>query len=217
MAKIPVEARIKPSRQHLAALLATFLVFPRVADADQPWRLAALMPAPISPVATIPRLRTDATPERHPALRALAENSIYDETNPAYLQLQRLQDASRDLKRDDVGFPDWMEALRSGAIAPRASVSGQSAMAALDLDIVMKNTKEMPNVLFPHRSHTLWLDCSNCHPVPFLPLAGRNTVNMSEIFRGQYCGMCHDRVAFVTFFACARCHNVAQNAPPRSP
>jgi c(7)-type cytochrome triheme protein len=81
-------------------------------------------------------------------------------------------------------------------------------MNVLDLDVVMKNTKEMPYVRFPHQSHTLWLDCSNCHPVPFVPKSGANPVSMNEIFRGQYCGMCHDRVAFITFFSCDRCHSI---------
>jgi hypothetical protein len=37
---------------------------------------------------------------------------------------------------------------------------------------------------------------------------------MINIFRGQYCGKCHDRVAFVTFFSCYRCHSQPQNPPP---
>lgn len=32
---------------------------------------------------------------------------------------------------------------------------------------------------------------------------------MNDIFRGRYCGMCHDRVAFVTYFSCERCHSAA--------
>jgi len=80
--------------------------------------------------------------------------------------------------------------------------------------VILKNTKEMPWVRFPHSSHTLWLDCSNCHPAPFVAKAGANTIMMADIFRGKYCGMCHDRVAFVTFFSCARCHSVPQPTAP---
>ena len=36
-------------------------------------------------------------------------------------------------------------------------------MQVLKLDIVMRNTAEMPYVTFPHESHTMWLECSNCH------------------------------------------------------
>jgi c(7)-type cytochrome triheme protein len=74
----------------------------------------------------------------------------------------------------------------------------------------MKNTKEMPFVRFPHYAHTLWLDCSNCHPAPFEPRSGSTSITMADIFRGKYCGMCHDRVAFITFFSCQRCHSVPQ-------
>ncbi len=78
----------------------------------------------------------------------------------------------------------------------------------LDLDVIMRNTREMPPVRFPHKAHTLWLACANCHPEPFEPRAGANRIAMADIFRGRYCGVCHDRVAFITFYSCPRCHSV---------
>ncbi|NJD36378.1 MAG: hypothetical protein FIA96_16380 [Betaproteobacteria bacterium] len=176
--------------------------------------VAGLKAAPsVAPVEDA-RTAVGETPvaELHPARVALERNRIYDESNPDFSRLQRIDDATRHMKRDAVGFPDWMAALRSGAIAPRAGHSPAATMNVLDLDVTMKNTKEMPHVRFPHQSHTLWLDCSNCHPVPFIPKAGANPISMSEIFRGRYCGMCHDRVAFITFFSCDRCHSVPQGA-----
>lgn len=184
-----------------------------LALAGEPLRLAVLMPAPnLAPVAPSPPRPAAPAEEVHPARRALELNPIHDTSNPNYFRLQRMDEATRDVKRDALGFPDWMAALRSGAIAPRADLLGTGKMNVLDLDVVMKNTKEMPYVLFPHQSHTLWLDCSNCHPAPFLPKNGANPVSMDSIFRGNYCGMCHDRVAFITFYACNRCHSVAQDA-----
>lgn len=150
--------------------------------------------------------------EIHAARRALDLHQIYDESNRASVNLQRIDEATAQLKQDALGFPDWMAAIRSGAIKPRAGLLESDKMRVLNLDIVMKNTKEMPHVLFPHLSHTLWLDCSNCHPAPFVEKTGANPVSMTEIFRGKYCGMCHDRVAFITFYACARCHSVPQAA-----
>lgn len=144
----------------------------------------------------------------HAARRAIDFDDLYDPANPDLKFLQRHNEATRNLPRDAVGFPDWMRALREGAINPRAGVRGTKSMDVLDLDIVMRNTKEMPNVRFPHRSHTLWLACSNCHPALFNPVAGSNPIRMADIFRGQFCGMCHDRVAFITFFSCDRCHSV---------
>jgi c(7)-type cytochrome triheme protein len=182
--------------------------------AAEPMRLANLKAAPnVPPVVEVPGAGAAASGrEIHPARRALEQNPIYDETNPDLSRLQRIEEATRDMPHDAIGFPDWMAALRTGAISPQAGLSRSEKMQVLDLDIVMRNTKEMPHVLFPHRSHTLWLDCSNCHPAPFLPQAGVNPVSMSQIFRGKYCGMCHDRVAFITFFSCERCHSVAQGA-----
>lgn len=176
--------------------------------------LAGLKAAPmVAPVDDPPPARTeDAVVEMHPARLALERNPIHDESNPDFHRLQRIDEATRYIKRDAVGFPDWMAALRSGAISPLAGMSASERMNVLDLNVVMKNTKEMPHVLFPHLSHTLWLDCSNCHPSPFLPKVGANQVSMSEIFRGKYCGMCHDRVAFITFFSCDRCHSAPQKS-----
>jgi len=187
------------------------------AFASEKFRLAALKAAPnLPPVNEAPRAENDApVTELHPARAALERNPIHDEANPDFHRLQRIDDATRHLKRDAIGFPDWMAALRSGAITPRAGLSATDKMNVLDLDVVMRNTKEMPFVRFPHQSHTVWLDCSNCHPIPFLAKAGANPVSMSQIFRGQYCGMCHDRVAFITFFSCDRCHSVAQDASVR--
>jgi c(7)-type cytochrome triheme protein len=154
--------------------------------------------------------------ESHAARRTIERNDFYDPANPDYRTLQRHDDAMRSLPKDNVGFPDWMRALSQEAIKPRSGLSGKEIMEVLDLDVVMRNTKEMPHVLFPHRSHTLWLACSNCHPAPFSPLAGGNRILMADIFRGQFCGMCHDRVAFVTFYSCNRCHSVPQGPRVRN-
>ena len=149
--------------------------------------------------------------EEHISQQALRVE-IADRTSADSRNLQPYKEATAHLPKDATGFPDWMKALREGLIKPRAGLAPNASMNVLDLDIVMKNTKEMPNVRFPHLSHTMWLDCSNCHPTPFEPKAGAASIKMADIFRGQFCGMCHDRVAFVTFFSCFRCHSVPQAA-----
>jgi c(7)-type cytochrome triheme protein len=65
----------------------------------------------------------------------------------------------------------------------------------------------MPAVKFPHRQHTLWLDCSNCHPYPFIDKAGANKLSMQAILNGEQCGLCHGAVAF-PLTECNRCHSV---------
>ncbi len=71
----------------------------------------------------------------------------------------------------------------------------------------MKNTDNMPYVKFPHLAHTKWLDCSNCHPDIFIPKEHSNPISMGKVLKGQYCGVCHDKVAF-SLFICERCHSV---------
>lgn len=206
--------RLRPVGVRFVISLALLVSISGVAVAGEWIRLAFLSAAPnVAPVEETPRATSGISVEEpHPARLALERNPIYDDANPDFIRLQRIDDATRHMKRDAVGFPDWMAALRSGAISPWAGLSAADKMNVLDLDIVMKNTKEMPHVRFPHNSHTIWLDCSNCHPVPFIAKMGANPVSMGEIFRGRYCGMCHDRVAFITFFACNRCHSVPQGA-----
>lgn len=125
--------------------------------------------------------------------------------------LQRSADALAKLPGDGKGGIDWMKALREGAIQPRADLRGSGQMDLLDLDVLLKNTREMPYVKFPHRSHTEWLACSNCHDRIFVAKAGANPITMEKIFRGQYCGVCHGKVAFITYLSCERCHSVPQS------
>lgn len=142
----------------------------------------------------------DATPVHH--------NPFHDPESPALATLQKAEEGLAGFPTDPKGLPDWMRMINEGLIQPRADLKGSGRMEVLDLDIVMKNTKEMPWVRFPHRSHTLWLACSNCHDGIFVAKAGANAIDMNKIFRGQFCGVCHDRVAFQTMFACHRCHSV---------
>lgn len=155
-------------------------------------------------------LATPAAVQRDDTQPNWDADEIYDRANPDLHLLQKSKQALANFALDKKSAVDWMTALGSGAIKPRADLGGEGKMQVLDLDIVMKNTKEMPHVKFPHNSHTQWLACSNCHDQIFVPKAGANAVDMTKIFNGQYCGACHDRVAFRTFFSCERCHSVPQ-------
>lgn len=153
-----------------------------------------------------------------PAPRVVEPNGgsdeFYDRDNPAFARLQRPSEALDGLPTDRDGKVDWMGALRSGAIAPRQRLDGAARQAPLDLDVILRNTRAMPYVRFPHRAHTEWLDCTNCHPTPFAEKAGSTAIKMEDIFRGRFCGMCHDRVAFITHRNCFRCHSVPNPALP---
>ena len=141
---------------------------------------------------------------------ALEKDGIHDPNNSAIDKLQQPSASMNDFPKDRKGEVDWVQTLQSGLIAPRKTIDGQNAISSLlemDMDILMTNTKYMPYVRFPHLAHTQWLDCSNCHPSIFIPQKSANAVNMNEIFRGEYCGQCHDKVSF-SLFICERCHNV---------
>jgi c(7)-type cytochrome triheme protein len=178
-----------------------------------PPQLAFLRPVPQAPATAPSEPPRPAAVAENPARQALVRDDFYDPKNPDLVHLQRHDDALAGLPKDANGFPDWMRALNSGSIQPRTGLTPGAGITVFDLDVIMRNTKEMPHVRFPHAAHTMWLDCSNCHPQPFEPRAGSTRITMADIFRGKYCGMCHDRVAFVTFFSCHRCHSEPQTAP----
>lgn len=180
--------------------------------------LAAVLPDHAhSQLRAVPQAESEPLPQSAdmPAASATAEagadaDRFYDRSNPDLHKLQKGAEMRAGLPLDKRGAIDWMGALRSGAIAPRASLDGKARPEVLNLDVILKNTKEMPYVKFPHNSHTEWLACSNCHDKLFVPKAGANPITMEKIFRGEYCGACHDRVAFITHYACERCHSVPQ-------
>lgn len=141
------------------------------------------------------------------------EDGIHDPTNPATKVLQQPVEAMADFPRDNAGIIDWVKVLEEGLIAPRASREGDGEMHVVDFDIIFKNTGSMPYVRYPHRPHTEWLTCKNCHPKIFLPQKGGNPVTMSDIVQGNFCGVCHGKVAFPPTKNCGRCHSVPRDAP----
>ncbi len=139
--------------------------------------------------------------------RAEENIELYDRDNPDFATLQNPLEALAGLPLWPDGTVDWVQAIRQGAIKPRAQFKENAKPAVIDLDILMRNTRQMPYVRFPHRAHTEWLSCSNCHPAIFRPKAGANRMRMGDILRGEYCGVCHGKVAFRANQSCERCHN----------
>ncbi len=105
---------------------------------------------------------------------------------------------------------DWEEAEARGLIhpidyLPGISVKRQPLNAQKDFSITSKSTW-MPDIIFSHKKHVVWNGCEVCHPDIF-PSAKKGTVqySMLEIANGQYCGLCHGRVAF-PLNNCEKCH-----------
>ncbi len=150
-----------------------------------------------------------------PIFQPLREDGIHDPDNDAIASLQEPEESMKDFPVDRRGGVNWARALEQGLINPRMSRAGDDErMNIMDLDILFKNTGSMPWVRFPHLAHTRWLDCSNCHPAIFLPQRGANNLSMDAIIAGEYCGRCHDKVAF-PLWTCERCHSVPHEGSPR--
>ena len=146
-------------------------------------------------------------------LQPLHDDGIHDPKAAAIKALQDPTDAMSSFPYDRRGGIDWVKALDLGIIEPRADLKGEKEIGVLDLDILFKDTGEMPWVKFPHKAHTKWLDCSNCHPDIFIPKKGANNPSMDGILAGEHCGRCHDKVAFA-LWVCERCHNVPHKESP---
>ena len=142
---------------------------------------------------------------------ALAKDGLHDPANPAITLLQQPGEALDRLPPDVVGNRvRWVKALEQGLIEPRTNILPDTKIRVLDLDVILPRTGEMPMVLFPHRQHTEWLDCSNCHEHLFKSKAGATVkLNMFEILNGEYCGLCHGAVSF-PLTECKRCHSVVR-------
>ena len=141
------------------------------------------------------------------SIETLQQDGVHDIENDAMIVLQDPLTAMADFPIARRKQINWVATLDAGLINPRADIKGEGEMLVMDMDILMKNTQFMPYVKFPHKAHTRWLDCSNCHPAIFIPQEHANPISMNKVLRGEYCGVCHDKVAFA-LFTCERCHSV---------
>lgn len=105
---------------------------------------------------------------------------------------------------------DWEEAEAKGLINPVDFLEGVSIKRPplkmeREISIESRGTW-MSDVMFSHKKHAVWNGCEVCHPEIF-PSTKRGTVNYSmfQICNGEYCGVCHDKVAF-PLLDCQRCH-----------
>lgn len=139
------------------------------------------------------------------------EDGIHDAANEATGFLQAPLHAYAGLPKSNAGNRiDWVKALNDKKVVPRADKQDPSVeMAVLELNIVREVKGSMPDVVYPHRAHTQWLDCSNCHPAIFIPQKGANQMSMASIILGQKCGVCHGKVAF-PISECRLCHSKAK-------
>ena len=105
---------------------------------------------------------------------------------------------------------DWVEAERAQLISPKDYVQGvpvrkQAMLSQKDFSLESK-TSWMGDIVFSHKKHTMWNGCEGCHPEIFIGVnRGSTKYNMFQIYQGEYCGVCHLKVAF-PLQNCPRCH-----------
>jgi c(7)-type cytochrome triheme protein len=150
------------------------------------------------------------------------EDGIHDPADAAVHVLQPPAVAFEGLPKSVFGnYVDWVKAIEGGYIKPRYDRFDPTVEPlVMDLNIVRVVKASMPDVVFPHKQHTEWLHCSNCHPKIFIPQHNANVINMSAILLGQKCGVCHGKVSFpITTKSCKKCHSKPKPAdwkPPKS-
>jgi c(7)-type cytochrome triheme protein len=135
-------------------------------------------------------------------------DGIHDAQGPGAALLQTPKSAFDILPKSKSGnYVDWVKALDEKKIEPRYDRNDPTVQPiVMDLNIVREVKGSMPNVVYPHKQHTEWLDCSNCHPAIFIPQKGANNISMAAILLGEKCGVCHGKVAFPVS-ECRRCHS----------
>jgi c(7)-type cytochrome triheme protein len=144
---------------------------------------------------------------------SIAADGVHDPRSLAVGVLQEPREALGSLPPDSIGNQvRWMQALDQGDIQPRTNIQPETRVNLRTTEVLLRNTGEMPMVKFPHRQHTAWLDCSNCHDQLFAQVAGTTKINMFLVLQGEKCGLCHGAVAF-PLTECLRCHSVQRGSP----
>lgn len=143
----------------------------------------------------------------------LAQDGVHDPKSPALKLLQEPREALSALPPVAGGNQvDWVQAIEQGRINPRTNIFPETSVRLLDSDVLLNLRGSTPIVRFPHRPHTLWLDCGNCHEHLFKSRAGANKLSMDAMLQGEQCGVCHGAVSF-PLTECNRCHSVPRAKP----
>ena len=110
---------------------------------------------------------------------------------------------------------DWVAALEGGSIKPVHKLwdNPSQDMGFEDVLRLEAEWSGAPYAIFPHRKHTAWLDCNDCHPYIFnIKKKFTKGFRMTRNIEGEFCGVCHTKVAF-PMTDCERCHPDIQNPP----
>lgn len=160
-------------------------------------------------VAEIEQLKRELADTRA-ALEAKEEGGRVRKSQPPIEAAQTWKEAAKLLPIDAAGAADWGKAVESGVIRPRPGPDPETPQqAVLDMDVELPAPSKVFTVIYPHAAHTEWLACGNCHPAIFPLKRGAEPLEITMVMvrAGQYCGVCHGKVAFALDGHCSRCHS----------
>ncbi len=131
------------------------------------------------------------------------------------------------LPKTDYGdHVNWVQAIETGAIRPKNTLETEKPVKMMPLPAHLERPLRWSTnvsgivVAFPHKAHTEWLDCANCHTSIFeIKNMGTVAFDKEKNLYGMYCGTCHMTVAF-PMNGCSRCHpnhkDYGQDKGPRA-
>lgn len=197
----PKKAEAKKEEPKKAEAKPALAPAPVVASAPAP---VAATEVPATDINSFNRLLKPASKRNLPP----PEDGIHDPSNDGTHALQPPLTAFSALPKSMSGNRvNWVEAIGQKKINPRYDRNDPKAEPiVMDMNIVREVKGSMPDVVYPHKQHTEWLDCSNCHPAIFVPQKGANAISMAAILLGEKCGVCHGKVAFPVS-ECRNCHS----------
>jgi len=148
-------------------------------------------------------------PRRSPVTEpAPASEKIQITLPPEWVTPQNWRELLRKLPKEAAGGVDWDEALAQKLIQPRSGLTPDTPdQPPFDLNLeLIPEGQPFFKANFPHKEHTEWLTCANCHTDIFKMQRGGDPITMANIYAGEYCGRCHGKVSFALPTGCPRCH-----------
>ena len=151
-------------------------------------------------------------PPRRPPIRKPEPRPVVARVTPEQIKkalfLVDWNELLKNLPKDAVGAVNWVKALEDGDISPKPGLDPKAPeQPVLPMDVELQPPAQpLFKVVFPHKQHTEWLACYNCHPKIFQMQKGADPITMAKILTGEYCGRCHSKVAFDIPTGCPRCH-----------
>ena len=93
---------------------------------------------------------------------------------------------------------------------------GEQEPIDITMDSKIESMKKagVGSVTYPHKLHSIWYECDECHPKVFAKKIGASDINMNKIISEQYCGSsgCHNSAYAFPLYLCENCHFIPENA-----